>query len=80
MRSIGCLQEETNRRGLGPRNDVLTTCKTVPLCGGQRITAVFFPIVILEATCEPAKVIIQLVIVETTAAPALYILAPCVAL
>ena len=30
-------------RGLGPRNDVLTTCKTVALRGGQRIIAVFFP-------------------------------------
>ena len=27
------------RRGLGPRNDVLTTCKAVTLRGGQRIIA-----------------------------------------
>ena len=31
------------RRGLGPRNDVLTTCKAVTLSDGQRIIAVFFP-------------------------------------
>ena len=31
------------RRGLGPRNDVLTTCKAVTLHGGQRIIEVFFP-------------------------------------
>ena len=29
------------RRGLGPRNDVLTTCKAVTLSDGQRIIAVF---------------------------------------
>ena len=28
------------RRSLGPRNDVLTTCKAVTLRGGQRIIAV----------------------------------------
>ena len=27
------------RRGLGPRNDVLTTCKAVTLRGGQQIIA-----------------------------------------
>ena len=31
------------RRGLGPRNDVLITCKAVTLRGGQCIIAVFFP-------------------------------------
>ena len=31
------------RRDLGPRNDVLTTCKAVTLCGGQQIIVVFFP-------------------------------------
>ena len=31
------------RRGLGPRNDVLTTCKAVNLPSGQRIIAEFFP-------------------------------------
>ena len=31
------------RRGLGPRNDVLTTCKAVILRGGQRIIEVSFP-------------------------------------
>ena len=33
---------EREGRGLGPRNDVLTTCKAVSLRGGQRIIAVFF--------------------------------------
>ena len=33
------------KRGLGPRKDVLTTCKAVPLRGAQRIIAVFFPTV-----------------------------------
>ena len=28
---------EGKRRGLGPRNDVLTTCKAVTQRGGQRI-------------------------------------------
>ena len=31
------------RRGPGPRNDVLTTCKAVNQRGGQRIITVFFP-------------------------------------
>ena len=31
------------RQGLGPRNDVLTTCKVVTVRGGQRIIAVYFP-------------------------------------
>ena len=31
------------RRGPGPRNDVLTTCKAVTKCGGQQIITVFFP-------------------------------------
>ena len=30
------------RRGMGLRNDVLTTCKAVTLRGGQRIIAVYF--------------------------------------
>ena len=30
------------RRGLGPRNDVLTTCKAVTLSDDQRIIAVFY--------------------------------------
>ena len=38
------------RRGLGPRNNVLTTCKVVTLRGGQWIIAVF-----LEARSEPAE-------------------------
>ena len=41
------------RRGLGPRNDVLITCKAVTQRGGQRIITVFFPTVnILEARIE----------------------------
>ena len=47
------------RRGLGPRNDVLTTCKAVfTPRGGQRIIAVFFPLNdldFLEARSEPAE-------------------------
>ena len=31
------------RRGLEPRNNVLTTCKAVTLPGSQRVIAVFFP-------------------------------------
>ena len=31
------------RRGLGPRNDVLTTCKAITLRDGQRIIVAFFP-------------------------------------
>ena len=34
---------EGGRRGLGPRNDGLTTCKAVTLRGGHLIVAVFFP-------------------------------------
>ena len=35
--------ERGKKRGLGPRNDVLTTCKAITQLGGQRIIAVFFP-------------------------------------
>ena len=31
------------RQGLGPRNDVLTTCKAVTQRGDQRIITLFFP-------------------------------------
>ena len=31
------------RRGMGPRDDVLITCKAVTLRGGQRTITVFFP-------------------------------------
>ena len=31
------------RQGLGPRNNVLTTCKAVTQRGGQQIITVFFP-------------------------------------
>ena len=47
------------RRGLGSRNDVLTTCKAVfTPRGGQRIIAVFFllnDLDFLEARSEPAE-------------------------
>ena len=47
------------RRGLGPRNDVLTTCKAVTLRGGQRIIAVFFLSeifrLLIEARSEPVE-------------------------
>ena len=47
------------RRGLGPRNDVLTTCKAVTQRSGQRIIRVFFPQEIfldfLEARSKPAE-------------------------
>ena len=36
------------RRGLGPRNDVLTTCKAVTLRGGQRIIALFPTVIIFR--------------------------------
>ena len=49
------------RRGLGPRNDVLTTCKEVSLRGDQRIMAVFFPTVniLIEERSEPAEEMVQ---------------------
>ena len=38
-----CMQTRgEGRRGLGPRNDVLTTCKAVTLRGGQQICVVYF--------------------------------------
>ena len=38
-----CMQTRgEGRRGLGPRNDVLTTCKAFTLRGGQRICPVYF--------------------------------------
>ena len=44
------------RRGLGPRNDFITTCKAVTLCGGQRILAIFF---LSKARGEPAEKLTQ---------------------
>lgn len=44
------------RRGLGPRNDFITTCKAVTLCGGHRILAIFFP---SKARGEPAETLTQ---------------------
>ena len=44
------------RRGLGPRNDDLTTCKAVTLRGGQRIIPdIFLTVIFLEARSEPAE-------------------------
>ena len=44
------------RRGLGARNDVLTTCKAVTLHGGQRIIAVFLPqYIFLEPRSVPSE-------------------------
>ena len=45
------------RRGLGPRNDVLTTCKAVTLLGGQRVISVFPTVIILiKARSEPEMI------------------------
>ena len=46
--------EGGGRRGLGSRNDVLTTCKMVTLRGGKRIV---FPTVniLIEARSEPEE-------------------------
>ena len=41
--SVNSVSQGGKRRGLGPRNDILTTCKAVTPRGGQRIIAVFFP-------------------------------------
>ena len=48
------------RRGLGPRNDVLTTCKAVTLLGGQLVIGVF-PIVniLIKERSEPAEEMIK---------------------
>ena len=51
---------ERGRRGLGSRNDVLTTCKAVTLLGGQRVIGVFPTVIILiEARSEPAEEMIK---------------------
>ena len=48
-----CMQG-VRRRGLGPRNDVLTTCKAVTLRGGQRVIGDFPTLnILIEATSEP---------------------------
>ena len=53
------LEQGGKRRGLGPRNDVLTTCKAVTPRGDQRKIAVLLPQSIfldfLEARSEPAE-------------------------
>ena len=49
-----------NRRGLGPRNDVLTTRKAVTLLGGQRVIGVFPAVnILIEARSEPAENMIK---------------------
>ena len=48
------------RRGLGLRNDVLTTCKAVTLRGGQRVIGVFPTLnILIEARSEPAEEMIK---------------------
>ena len=48
------------RRGLGPRNDVRTTCKAVILLGGQRVIGVFPTVnILIEARSEPAEEMIK---------------------
>ena len=52
------MEQRRKRRGLGPRNDVLTTCKTVTLAllGGQRVIGVFPTVnILIEARSEPAE-------------------------
>ena len=44
------------RRGLGSRNDFITTCKAVTLCGGHRILAIFF---LSKARGEPSETLTQ---------------------
>ena len=49
------------RRGLGPRNDVLTTCKAVTQRGGQRVICVFPTVnILIEAKSEPAEEMIKI--------------------
>ena len=51
---------EGKKRGLGPRNDVLTTCKAVTLHGGQRVIGVFPTLnILIEARSEPAEEMIK---------------------
>ena len=52
------------RRGLGPRNDVLTTCKAVTLLGGQRVIGVFPTVnilvnILIEVRSEQAEEMIK---------------------
>ena len=51
---------EGKRRGLGPTNDALTTCKAVTLRGGQRVIGVFPTVnILIEARSEPAEEMIK---------------------
>ena len=48
------------RQGLGPRNNVLTTCKSVTLCGGQQVIGVFPTLnILIEARSKPAEEMIK---------------------
>ena len=48
------------KRGLGPRNNVLTTCKAVTLHGGQRVIGVFPTLnILIEARSEPSEEMIK---------------------
>ena len=48
------------RQGLGPRNNVLTTCKSVTLRGGQQVIGVFpTPNILIEARSKPAEEMIK---------------------
>ena len=51
---------EGKKRGLGPRNNFLTTCKAVTLHGGQRVIGVFPTLnILIEARSEPAEEMIK---------------------
>ena len=48
------------RQGLGPRNNVLTTCKSVTLHGGQQVIGVFPKLnILIEARSKPAEEMIK---------------------
>ena len=48
------------RQGLGPRNNVLTTCKSVTLRGGQQVIGVFPTLnILIEARSKPAEEMIK---------------------
>ena len=48
------------RQGLGPRNNVLTTCKSVTLRGGQQVIGVFPTLnILIEARSKLAEEMIK---------------------
>ena len=48
------------RQGLGPRNNVLTSCKSVTLRGGQQVIGVFPTLnILIEARSKPAEEMIK---------------------